>query len=119
LTENKGDYFPDLRSVIFHVERNRWYIECVRFVDDDMLYDDALQVTGDYNNIYLPLTLEHCLVIHESKIINAHIPTWENHDTIQLQQMSIVGKDFDMITMEMYWELQKLETLHIKTPTEN
>jgi hypothetical protein len=107
----KTDLFPDIKSLIFHAERGAWYVECIRFVVKDVMVDDALKIKGDYNDIYLPLTLKQCLILHECKVFDAHIPTWNDDMEVQLQHISISGKDFDMISMDEYSELAKTETV--------
>ena len=103
------DLHLDNKQLDIHVTRNLYQIRAKTYLPPDTIGSTWLTVR--YDHVYLPMTLERCLVLNDAVIFKFYSPYWENE--IHFQDIEITGKDIDMISMDDYFELRKKE----KSPT--
>lgn len=96
------DLHLDNKIVDIHCERSMFTISVVTYLRE------ILDFSKTYDNIYIPLTLDNCLIVKEGVIVNCS-PPYEHEvlEHLSFQDMDIKGKKLDFISMDDYFELRK------------
>jgi hypothetical protein len=102
------DLYLDNKQVEIKCSKNMWRVNSTIFIPKDVTTSNEYYSGRTYDHIYLPLTLQRCLVLYDAAVAFIDSPYFPSlHHGYMLQEIEFTGKDMEMITMEDYHTMQK------------
>jgi len=96
----------DVKSMDIHAERNRFTIKAKIHLSKIVSYEPQT-----YDNIFLPMTLNFCLVVKNGIMVSAEPPYKDQVYDAFYQDIEITGTDLGYYPMVSYWECVKQGTI--------
>jgi hypothetical protein len=107
------DLYLDIKSADFHFEKNKWSVKLTIFVghgaETEVPFNEE-DIHNGYEHIYIPLTLTRCLVVEDGGLVQISLPPhYLDYPDNKYQDIWISGKEFRLMSMDLYWKQRKKE----------